>query len=142
MAVTACAGLRQARGQHRRDGREPAKVAAELNSLDAEVERLRSEVLLLDKITALWVFPRASQGDPASTPPTDPVAKMTLRQRFDAASHQLATVRTLATKVQERASLIVGTLASFVLPLLFGIIGALAYVVRTISDQIKRSTFS
>jgi hypothetical protein len=67
---------------------------------------------------------------------------VTLRQRFEGASRALTAVRLMALRVQEKASLIVGILASFVLPLLFGTIGALAYVIRAISDQIKRSTFA
>jgi hypothetical protein len=44
--------------------------------------------------------------------------------------------------VQEQISLILGVLQSFVMPLLFGMIGAVAFVIRTISDQIQTSTFS
>jgi hypothetical protein len=140
------------------------------------VERLRAEVMLLDKITALWIFPRAldrepepkfrpaakaapqdekdakqpvqpaagapQQGEGESIPASQPGARPAPRELFEDASVRLADVRLLATKVQEKASLIVGTLASFVLPLMFGTIGALAYVIRTLSDQIKRSTFA
>jgi len=156
-------------------GTNPSRVAADLNSFDSEVERLRYEVMLLDKITALWIFPRALDREPEPRPrpaakatpqgekdakqPVEPAAgapqqgegeslpasqlgTVWLRGVFDDVSARLADVRIMATKVQEKASLIVGTLASFVLPLLFGTIGALAYVVRTISDQIKRSTFA
>jgi hypothetical protein len=45
-------------------------------------------------------------------------------------------------KVEAHANLIVGIFASFVLPILFGTIGAIAYVIRTISDQINKTTFS
>jgi|SRR6516162_58406 hypothetical protein len=45
------------------------------------------------------------------------------------------------SEAKERADLVVGALLSFVLPVLFGGIGALAYVIRTISDQIRTTTF-
>ena len=45
-------------------------------------------------------------------------------------------------KSQEIAKLAVGIIASFILPILFGSIGATAYIVREISNQIKTSTFS
>jgi hypothetical protein len=47
-----------------------------------------------------------------------------------------------AVKAQEEAGLAVGLVLSFILPLLFGVIGAIAYIVRTISNEIASSTFS
>lgn len=128
-------------------GQNPARVAADINTFESEVVRLRSEVRLLDKVAAVFIFPRALKADdepsPAAKPAAEPAApKATLRQRFEDASRALTAARLMALQVQEKASLIVGTLASFVLPLLFGTIGALAYVIRTISDQIKRSSFA
>jgi hypothetical protein len=43
---------------------------------------------------------------------------------------------------QENINLIIGVIISFVLPILFGAIGAVAYVIRLISDQIRTNTFS
>jgi uncharacterized membrane protein len=45
-------------------------------------------------------------------------------------------------KGQERSDLLRGVIASFILPVLFGTMGAVAYVIRTISDQIRTTTFS
>lgn len=48
----------------------------------------------------------------------------------------------LATVTSERARLLSGILLQFVMPVLLGSIGALAYVLRNTSEQIKSSTFS
>jgi hypothetical protein len=48
----------------------------------------------------------------------------------------------LAAVTSERARLISGVLLQFVMPVLLGSIGALAYVLRNTSEQIKSSTFS
>jgi hypothetical protein len=45
-------------------------------------------------------------------------------------------------KVQEIANLESGVILSFILPVLFGFIGAITFVVREISNQVKASTFS
>src|SRR5260370_41369426 len=44
--------------------------------------------------------------------------------------------------VEERMNLMNGILASFVLPVLFAAIGAVAFVIRAISEQIRDTTFS
>ena len=44
--------------------------------------------------------------------------------------------------VQGRAQIVGGVLNGFVLPVLFGLAGAAVYVVRTISEQIKTTTFT
>jgi hypothetical protein len=45
-------------------------------------------------------------------------------------------------RVIEKANLVTGIIGSFVLPILFGALGAVAYIVRSISDQIRNATFS
>ena len=51
-------------------------------------------------------------------------------------------VRTTAISIQEEAGQRVSVVLSFALPLIFGLIGAIAYVIRDISNQISNSTFS
>jgi hypothetical protein len=135
-------------------GQSLVSVRSDINLLKAEVERIRFEVKLLDKVASAFVFPHALEGEeePGGAPkaaadPAAPVKKITqekdqLREEFQNARQELAEARLMALQVQEKESLIVGTLVSFVLPVWFGTIGALAYVIRTISDQIKRSTFA
>jgi uncharacterized membrane protein len=55
---------------------------------------------------------------------------------------RLGSVRLAAVQAQEEAGLEVGVVLSFILPLLFGVIGAIAYVVRSISNEISNTTFS
>jgi hypothetical protein len=43
---------------------------------------------------------------------------------------------------EENINLIVGVTTSFFLPILFGALGAVAYVIRLISDQMRTNTFS
>jgi hypothetical protein len=45
-------------------------------------------------------------------------------------------------QLQERANLITGLIGAFVLPILFGTLGAVAFIIRSTSDQIRDSTFS
>jgi hypothetical protein len=47
-----------------------------------------------------------------------------------------------AINIEATAGLIAGVILSFLLPILFGMIGALTFVIRTMSEQIKASTFS
>lgn len=47
-----------------------------------------------------------------------------------------------ALNAEATAGLIAGVILSFLLPILFGMIGAVTFVIRTMSDQIKSSTFS
>jgi hypothetical protein len=50
--------------------------------------------------------------------------------------------QTNVIRVEEEANLIIGIFVSFILPVFFGAIGAVAFVIRAISDQIWTSTFS
>ena len=51
------------------------------------------------------------------------------------------TVRSFAKDVQDRASLYYGALSNFLLPPLYAILGACAYLLRSFSDQMKARTF-
>jgi hypothetical protein len=48
----------------------------------------------------------------------------------------------ISLTTQVEVNLVVGIFLSFIMPVLFGTIGAVAFVIRSISDQIKSSTFS
>ena len=64
---------------------------------------------------------------------------------YNAAGDVLRTVgeaKNAVVREDTSATLVVGILLSFVMPILFGTIGALAYVIRTISSQITSYTFS
>jgi hypothetical protein len=63
-------------------------------------------------------------------------------EAYQNATLRLGQARTISLAIEEKANLFVGILLSFILPILIGTIGAIAYVIRAISDQIKTSTFS
>ena len=58
------------------------------------------------------------------------------------AAEEVSRTQSTVVQVQEKANLVVGVLGAYVLPILFGAIGAVAYIIRTISEQIRASTFS
>jgi hypothetical protein len=61
---------------------------------------------------------------------------------YQNATDQMNSTQLQAVQIQEKANLIVGILGAYILPILLGSIGAVAYIIRTISEQIRASTFS
>ena len=61
---------------------------------------------------------------------------------FDPAVRHFEWTREDNDRKQQKGSLITGVIGSFVLPILFGTIGAVAFIIRATSDQIRDSTFS
>lgn len=61
---------------------------------------------------------------------------------YQSVADRLSPMQAKVLHIQEKANLIVGVLGAYILPILFGTIGAVAYVIRTISDQIRTSTFA
>ena len=55
---------------------------------------------------------------------------------------KLGNLQALSANVQQASNLVIGIIGSYVLPVLFGTVGAIAYVLRTISEQIRNTTFS
>jgi hypothetical protein len=62
--------------------------------------------------------------------------------QYEFAAHFIQLTRTAGLRIESNANLISGIILSFVLPILLGAIGAVAYVIRMISEQIKSTTFS
>jgi len=71
----------------------------------------------------------SSGGTPKSLPP-------------DEAMKLVEDATAIALRAGGNAKLVSAIILSFLLPILFGAIGAIAYVIRTISDQIRNTTFS
>jgi hypothetical protein len=61
---------------------------------------------------------------------------------FDPAVAHFKWLREDNDRLQEKANLITGLIGAFVLPILFGTLGAVAFIIRSTSDQIRDSTFS
>jgi hypothetical protein len=52
------------------------------------------------------------------------------------------TVRDFATQIQDRTASLYGAVSSIVLPPLYAVLGALAYLLRSISEQVRLRTFT
>jgi hypothetical protein len=115
------------------------KISAIASSFDDDIYRILIEVRLLQSVATLFT----------GTLTVIPFVKFdtTLQwyQQFDAAANlrkQIELIQIATLKIQETVNLIVGIAGAYVLPILFGMIGAVAYVIRTLSDQIRASTFA
>ena len=63
-------------------------------------------------------------------------------KEFRYVEKKLSAVLATSANVKQAADLVIGVFGSYILPVLFGIVGAVAYVVRPISEQIRNTTFS
>jgi hypothetical protein len=101
--------------------------------LDRDLDRLSYQTTILRRVTTARVQ------SPRELPEVkDPSWYADYRHAMD----RYGILRLAAVQAQEEAGLEVGVVLSFILPLLFGVIGAIAYVVRSISNEISSSTFS
>jgi hypothetical protein len=101
--------------------------------MDRDLDRLSYETSILQRVTTARV-----RLPPSLPNVKDPSWFPSYRHAVD----RFGIVRLAAVQAQEEAALEIGIVLSFILPLLFGVIGAIAYVVRSISDEITESTFS
>jgi hypothetical protein len=81
--------------------------------------------------------PAATQAQQEDSPPVDPWDVI-----FQTTFHQSHQTRLDAEAATASANIAAGIVNSFLLPIFFSTIGAIAYVIRAISEQIKASTFS
>ena len=123
------------------------QVRVDAASINADVDRMMQQVYFLETISTLnhmyrnYFATETGKQDAENIILPEAVNKL-WQEAYENAKARLSDVRVTLVKVQERATLAVGILVSFILPILFGAIGAVAYVIRTISDQIKTTTFS
>jgi hypothetical protein len=115
-----------------------SRLNAAADALAAESDRAISTGYQLDRVMSLrWAGTQASAaigaassfGDSNELPPSRAFKKVEYAKTF-------------ALSVGVHANLVSAIILSFVLPILFGAIGAIAYVIRAISDQIRSTTFS
>ena len=69
-------------------------------------------------------------------------ASVNIPMEVEAKTRILQRVRYFAKDVQERTSLWYGALSNFLLPPLYAILGACAYLIRSFSEQVKARTFT
>lgn len=107
------------------------KLILDARALNREVQRLHFEASILQG-------PKLTNVQPLKIIPPD--AKWYVAYQIAEDNYENATLA--STKAQEQSALSEGIFVTFILPLLFGLIGAIAYVIRTISDEIATTTFS
>ncbi len=112
------------------------QIVGESDAVNFETDRLLSQAELLTTISSFGL----ASFDHTSVPDYKPSTQYWDDKYFAAFNKFNATVPVLI-KSQERSDLLRGVIASFILPVLFGTMGAVAYVIRTISDQIRTTTF-
>ncbi len=117
-----------------------AKISTDAAALNEQGENIRYSASLLGEnflgqAASLFAAP---QRNAAAATQSD---KQWYEDYHEAAS-RVDNLLSIVPKVQARTNLIVGIFLSFVLPVLFATIGAIAYVIRAISDQITQTTFS
>ena len=124
------------------------KVTDGATSLQETTDRINAEADLLKSISTAEGLYGATPNSVTPTPipqAAAPAAAGDSKQwfeNFQGATTQMNSTQSRVVGVQEEANLIVGVLGAYILPILFGSIGAVAYIIRTISEQIRASTFS
>jgi hypothetical protein len=91
----------------------------------------------IDILSMMWSF-RHNTGVVIAAPPQT----LYWTDWYPYATKFVQVAKTQALSAEGNANLISGIIASYVLPILFGTIGAVAYVIRAISDQIRNTTFT
>jgi hypothetical protein len=112
---------------------ELAKIYGDAKTLNGDIDTIVFELNDLERVSSLFHAPRRET--PVYQSIDGPQDMENLRKRFN-------KVQVSAQVFQEGINLRVGILVSFFLPILFGTSGAIAYVIRAISDQISQTTFS
>jgi hypothetical protein len=92
----------------------------------------------------LWLGPILAGSTSASPCPAreTPSPDSQWWDEVDTAQAAWATASDYIARVQLRAQVVYSILNKFVLPVLLGLTGAVVYVIRSISDQIKTTTFA
>ena len=125
------------------------------DNLNSDLERLRSEACVLREITdvidglgrtggarARREYLCAATQEQNRLPSAQDPGPSGVVNSYTQVLERYSTIKDQSLMSQERANFSVGIIVSFILPLLLGTIGAIAYVIREMSNQISRATFS
>jgi hypothetical protein len=110
------------------------KLTTDSGSLQDDLDRIVTETRFLEIISTGFL----------QWPPQSTYKRLPSSEWFDVyhnVSARLSATQSILLHLEEKANLISGILGAYILPILFGTIGAVAYVIRTISEQIKTTTF-
>jgi uncharacterized membrane protein len=113
-------------------------VSADSLNLNADIDKMLYESYLLAHISVPF-YPTYVDTNYVGPNPNDTGLWF---KAFRDVEGRMSSSQAVASYVQQTANLAVGIIGSYVLPVLFGTLGAMAYVLRTISDQIRNTTFS
>ena len=126
------------------------QFAATIRDMYGLTHQLSLLVLAFDTVPAL-----ASAANPSEASDTNalreadmeimvpvPPARVDIPIEVQLKTQILQKVRYLAKDMQERASLWYGALSNFLLPPLYAMLGACAYLLRSFSEQVKARTFT
>ncbi|HEX3487478.1 MAG TPA: hypothetical protein VHT51_20645 [Micropepsaceae bacterium] len=86
-------------------------------------------------------FPANEQGQPIKDADMEIILPVDLPREVTAKTKVYQPIRFFAQDIQRRASLTYGAMTNFLLPPLYAIFGAFAYLLRVFSEQIKARTF-
>jgi hypothetical protein len=104
--------------------------------IDMDIQRLVYVTGILQRMT----IHTPVQLEESHPPPV--TSELALEGTYSWVRDRSEAAQKAAVRGREEATLAVGLTISFILPLLFGVIGAIGYVVRSISDEITATTFS
>jgi len=116
-----------------------AKFTADTFAMHDDLDRIYEEVRFLAIVSSLFLhrdeitvaMERPEPGDDTS-----------IQDLYNGVVRRMSFMQGEIVHLEEKANLIVGVLGVYILPILFGTVGAVAYVIRTISEQIKTTTFA
>jgi hypothetical protein len=136
---------------------QAAKLVADSESLSVAARNAKNSSDLLERVYSLGLSGGAapatatdsnvSRADvttlqPSSSPSATTFDPTAWSRGYTQAINLVQAVTGEASRAEGTANLISGMLLSFFLPILLGAIGAIAFVIRSISDQIRTFTFS
>jgi hypothetical protein len=110
-------------------------IQARGDALNYDVDRLLYETNLLEQTFKLVRFS-------GSKFPFAGALTGNWYERFNQVANRFVQVQAFSRNIQASAELLVGVVGSFLLPVLLGTTGAVAYVLRGTSEQIRTTTFS
>ena len=115
------------------------KFNADSAAIHDDLDRIYEEMRFLAIVSSLFLqkdeitvaMERPSPGD-----------DLTIPDLYNGVVRRMSFMQGEIVHLEEKANLIVGVLGVYILPILFGTVGAVAYVIRTISEQIRTTTFA
>jgi hypothetical protein len=108
-----------------------SKIITDAILIQDDLDRINAEAYLLERISI------GLQGGIALRKPITQ-----WYEYYERVADQFSKTQLRVVEIQEKANLIVGVIGAYILPILLGTIGAVAYIIRTVSEQIRTSTFS